>query len=533
MSNSADIELLDPAIDEQEDQEQSAHDVVFWITKYAQHQETGKNYVKDIIINYLKLLKVFYFLGFRRLDIDDQHIFVQVINSRVVRRITITAVVDAFFDFLDEKEVWLDADYTLHINKLKEKFLKSPGSYFKEDKLYRLKPTEPIEFNKDSQDTKYLYYKNGFVRINKEGITFNDYSQLEHYIWESEILQRNWLAKPDLVSPFEKFAHCICSINKVLDEPRFNALKNITGYYLHSYYDCELQALVLTDSKISQDNEANGRTGKSLFCKALGYMLSSKPESAASKTYVDINGKDFDPTKTHKYQMVGHETKLICLNDVKRYFDVDCVYNDVTEGLMVEYKNMQPFKVWVKILLTTNKTIKIEGDSSKARFLQFEFSDYFSRSYTPMMEFKHRFFRDWDADHWAAFDWFMADCIHGYFKNNCRLEEPGHINLNARKLIETTHSDFIDFMTDMKIEFDTWYNKKDMFNNFCNRYEDFKNDSRFKQAKFSTWVKNYTKYHDDFAEYHKDRDEKRNDDLIEMCFRKAGYGTGKDDETIF
>ncbi|MBD1364400.1 hypothetical protein IDJ77_11325 [Mucilaginibacter sp. ZT4R22] len=517
-----DIELLDPETEAEANQ--GPHDIKFWKTKYQENQETGEKFVKDITISYLKLIRVFYLLGFRRLDIDDAHIFVRIENSRVVKRVTITVVVDTFFDYLDEKEYYLDDEETLTRDMLKEKFLKSPGTYFKEDKLYRLKPETPIEFNRDTLENKYIYYKNGFVQISKAGIVFNDYSQLQNFIWESEILKRNYLAKPEASSPFEIFITKICSSKSADIETRVTAIKKIIGYYLHSYTDCDLRALLLTDSKITEDNEANGRTGKTLFCKSLGYMLSNDPENPGIKTFIDINGKDFDPKEKHKYQLVGFETKIICLNDLKRGFDVDCVYNDITEGVTVERKNMTPYKVKSKMIFTTNKTIKIEGDSSKARFLEFEFSDYFSRNHTPITEFKHRFFRDWNAEGWAAYDWFMFSCIEDYFKANCILDEPEHINLNARKLKETTSAEFIDYMTDLKIVFDEWYNKKDLFTNFCNRYEDYKNDQRFKQKKFSEWVKLYTKYNPEFETYNKENDEKRSDDVIEMCFRKAKTG---------
>lgn len=515
------IELLEPAVDK--DEITSAHDVDFYKGKFKE-REDGSRYLIGIDIDYLKMIQVFYLLGFRRLDVDDTSIFVRITNSRVVKRISITVVIDAFFDFLDEKDEWLTHDNTFHLDMLKNKFLKSPGSYFKEDKLYRLKPEKPILFNVDTQHAKYVYYLNGFVKIDKNGHSFNDYSQLEAHIWESEILKRNYIPNPGILSPFEGFITKVCTAtgaDNATVQNRVNCLKKIIGYYLHSYTKGELVALLLTDSKISEENEANGRTGKSLFCKSLGYMLSNDPEDPAIKTYVDINGKDFDPKEKHKYQLVSLETKVICINDLRRWFDVDCIYNDITEGVNVERKNMTPFKVKLKILLTTNKTVKIEGDSSTARFLEFEFSDFFSKRHTPIDEFKHRFFRDWSVEQWAAYDWFMFSCIEDYFKNDCKLEEPQHINLSMRKLKDTTRQEFLDYMSDLNIVFDQYYNKKDLYTNFCKRYEDFGRDPKFTQAKFSGWVKLYTQYMPEFETYNKERDEKRSNDIIEMRFTKV------------
>ncbi len=516
-----DIELLEPETEIVENE--TAHDVVFWHTKYREHQESGKRYVENIKINKLKLLKVFYLLGYRRIDIDDMPIFVKIENNRVIKRSNINQVIDAFFEFLNEKEFWLDDDNTLSIDKLKEKFLDSPGSYFKEDKLFRLNmfSSEKIEFNRDTLTEKFLYYKNGFVRIDKKGVIFNDYAKLDKFIWESEVLPRNFSFIDYKGCYVSQFIDRVCKSDATDINERIKAIKIIMGYYLHSFTDCELVALTLTDSKISEGNEANGRTGKSLFCKILGYMLSRDPENAAGRTFIDISGKDFDPKEKHKYQEVSHETKIVVINDLRRNFDVDCLYNDVTEGIKVERKNMSPYRVKLKLILTTNKTIRIEGDSSKARFLEFEFSDYFSKSRTPKMEFKHWFFRDWDAEEWARFDNYMISCLSEYFVNDCKLMEPEHINLNARKLRESSSEFFLDFMEDLKIEFGRWYNKKEMFNAFIKRYPDFDNP-KFKQATFTNWVKLYTKHTSGFAEFNKERDEKRSDDIIEMMFRRSG-----------
>ncbi|MGN7988682.1 hypothetical protein ACTJKC_15140 [Pedobacter sp. 22226] len=517
---SEEIDLLEPELEEGETL--SPHDIKFWKTTYETNKETGKARLKSITINKLKLLKVFFLLGFRRLDIDDQSTFIRIENNRVIKRININQVVDTFFEYLDEKDYWFDDEKSLNLDMIKEKFIASPGSYFKEDKLYRLNlfTKEKIVFNTDTLTEKFLYYKNGYVRITKAGVDFNDYSKLDKYIWESEVLTRNFTFTKYDDSYVGQFVTKICQSEASDINERIKALKIIMGYYMHSFTDCKLVSLMLTDSKISDENEANGRTGKSLFCKLIGYMLSKNPEDLSVKTFIDISGKNFDPKEKHRYQDVGYETKIVVLNDLKKYFDVDCVYNDVTEGVTVERKNMSPYRVKLKMILTTNKTVKIEGDSSKDRFLEFEFSDYFSKRRTPEMEFRHWFFRDWDADQWAQFDNYMISCVQDYFVADCKLMEPEHINLNARKLKENTAVVFLDYMSDLKIQFNQWYNKADLFNGFIKRYPDYDNQ-KFKQMHFTGWVKLYTKYMPEFEEFNKERDEKRSDDVIEMMFRKA------------
>ena len=519
------IELLEPEEDRLAGA--AAHDIVFWNPKYNTPKE-GKRYIVDVYIDYLKMLDLFRLLGFLRYDVNVKtRVLVRIENSRIVHRSDSTLVTDAFFDHLDEKDEFLDEYDTLSRDYLKGKIMKSLSTYFKEEKLYRLRPAKPIELNKDTADIKFFYYKNGFVEVTKDGTRFNDYSKLPGYIWNTEILNRNYLEPiAGKTSVYEKFITQLCLANGEESPSRLQSLKQIIGYLLHSYTEYKLTAILMTDSKMSDDGEANGRSGKTLFTRGLGWMLSADPRTSEIPTFIDINGKDFDPTVSKKYQMVGLETKIICFNDLKRYFDVECLYNDVAEGVTVEQKFMNPFKVQAKMILNSNKTVRVDGDSSKDRFLEFQVSDHFSRKHTPAMEFKHWFFKDWDANEWALFDSFMFSCVTEFFTNDSRITEPEQINLDVRKLHENTKPEFIDFMEDQNFEFDLLYNRKDLYHKFITRYEDFANDKKFTQAKFTTWINTYTKFHPDYEPYNKARDEKRNDGVIEFSFRKARTGMG-------
>ena len=520
---------------EQIEVEQLPEEIKFWYAK-TKEDEAGNVTVKDVCINYLKFTALLYAIGFRRFDIDKSHIFIKVENTRIVRQVTRTEITDAFCDHLDSKPQQLDDLVTR--DYLKEKIYRSINMYFNEEKLYRLKSKEEIVFNEDSRDTKFFYYQNGFLEVSKTGIEFKPFAKLEKFIWKSEILKRDY-KKPDAEKAvFEMFLEKVCYSETDKDSSRFLCLKIMVGYLLHHYTQCKLKAVLLTDSRISDEGEANGRTGKTLFCKGIGSMISANPEDPTIKTFCDINAKDFDPKEKHKYQLAGYETRIICLNDLRRNFDVDCIYNDVTEGVSVEPKGMTPFRIRPKMILTTNKTVKIEGDSSKDRFIEFEFSDFFSKNHSPEDEFQHWFFRDWDSSEWNRFDYFMCQCVHEYFKNDCKLREPEQINLNTRKLHETTCPEFVEFMemllgskqitiadTEYREDKKGWFfNKKELFGRFRENYTDYNND-KFKQKKFSEWLKNFTRYKEGFEPFKKELDEFRNDKDSYIRFRRTGSST--------
>lgn len=446
---------------------------------------------KGFKIDRLKFLTVLYELGFRRLDVDNTIYFVRIYNSRIIKEVTKTQLEDAFFKYLEETYDKI-AD-GVYVDDLINYMLAARGSFFNEEFLYRLLPKEEINFVRDTQTEKYFFYKNKFVCITANEIKQLPYSALSGYIWENEILQRNYTGAADYRhSYFEQFLLNICKG----DNNRLQSLKTIIGYNLHSYFENKLKATVFTDSRISDDDEPNGRTGKTLFCKALAVMLSSNPDKKTITTYCEINGKDFDTDQSTKYQNASLDTKLIVVNDLKRGFDVETLFNDITEGINVKKLYKEPFRLRVKIILTTNKTIKIEGDSSKDRFIEFEFSDHYNRVHSPEKEFNHWFFRDWDAQEWSRFDNFIIQSVKLYIEKG--LQEAAPINLIERHLRDNTNKDFMEFMeAELKniryyAETNTTLTKNEFYERFVGTYQDYRN--KLKQNSFSRWVKYWSKY---------------------------------------
>ena len=454
--------------------------------------------VKDFKIDNLMLIEFLYFNNFRRFDIDNNSIFIKLENNRIIKQTSITEITDFIFDFIDT------LPDELNPKGIKRKLLTGVTTYFNEKKLYLLKPKEPIQLQKDTIDKKFIYFLNGFLQITRNEINFLSYQNLSGYIWDNEIIQKNYVkpAENESKNYVKRFFTLIAGTK------RFNDLCIAAGYYTHDFYDYKLSSLVITDSGITEENEANGRTGKTLFCKLIAGIISSNPNDQSIRTYVEVNAKDFDSKAQFKYAACGIETKLIVLNDLRRNFDVDCLFNDVTEGIDVNKKGLAAFKIRSKIILTTNKTIKIEGDSAKDRFLEFEFTNYFSASHTPENEFKHWFFRDWNNEDFCRYYLFMAQCTQLYFKNNLKLNAPSQISLNQRKLRENTAPEFLEWLDNFMPVSNKEYTKRELFASFVLFAPDF-NDPKFKQRKFSEWLKNYCNFSAHLVNYKKDENERR------------------------
>ncbi len=277
------------------------------------------------------------------------------------------------------------------------------------------------------------------------------------------------------------------------DAERFFSLCSITGYLIHSYFHYKLKAIILTDSKISE--KPDGRTGKTLYGKGLSKV----------RKYTEINGKDFDPVNKHKYQEADFDTQIICLNDVKRNFNTENVFNDVTEAVKVEKKNKNPFSLRSKLLITANKTMNTDGASAKDRFLEFEFSEHYSNTHSPKDEFGHWFFTEWSSDEWNRFDNFMAFCVCHFLKKG--LIEAKQINLARRKLIDCTSLDFAEFMdnefSEGRIVWGGEYEKKDIQNRFLHEYEDYNENKKY--TNLGTFGRMMSRYAENLAGLVKER----------------------------
>lgn len=476
---------------------------------FSEKLDTDGNF-KDIHINYVKLVNFYKSLGFARYDIDERTMLVHI-QDKVISEVNVNKITDKVIAYLNNLDY--NSYERLNAELLTNKFFKALGSYFSADKLNRMVLDHAININRDSKTEAFFYYSNGYVRCTKDGWKLEAYSKLQNYLWKDQILGREFkslLAGDEtdwnVASAFGDFADFVNKVCKE-DKDRFYSLCSIIGYNLHAYTENKLKATILTDSKIS--DVADGRTGKTLFCKSLGHM----------RNYCEINGKDFDPVRDQfKYQEVNIDTQIVHLNDVRQYFNIEHLFNDITEGIKVNKKGLQPFTVKLKMIVSTNKTIQIEGSSARDRTIEFEFSDYFSDKRSPQDEYGRWFFSDWDADEWTRFDNFMIYCTYVYLQSG--LIHSKSINLEARKLRDHTSPEFIDFMTDLNIEFDKEYDKKELYKDFIDRYPDFSN-SKFKQSRFTQWLRKYALHSEGFLTVDKEQDERRSSGHDYITFRSS------------
>jgi len=139
--------------------------------------------------------------------------------------------------------------------------------------------------------------------------------------------------------------------------------------------------------------------------------------------------------------------------------------------------------------------IQGEGGSADARKAEYEFSAHYHAGYSPRDEFGHNLFDDWDAEEWARFDQFMMDSVTLYLQSS--LIQPVSININERKLLQSTNQDFVDFMDGKASRnevFNIWIPKNVLLDELCLESEECKRNKergKLSMNKFSAWLKSY------------------------------------------
>ena len=107
-------------------------------------------------------------------------------------------------DEFDIKDFVLDyVENTIQSEKAYN-LITSRTSVFKRDFLSMIK-TEDITVLKDTKDKSYLFYQNGVVEVTKDSSTLKSYSDYGVYIWEDQVIKRNYIESDHHESEYRTF----------------------------------------------------------------------------------------------------------------------------------------------------------------------------------------------------------------------------------------------------------------------------------------------------------------------------------------
>jgi hypothetical protein len=391
-----------------------------------------------------------------------QFVFIQ---SNKVKLTSVSKIKDFVLDYLMERkelDVW---NYCANYQML-----------FSEQYLLMLESID-LMMLKDTRKTSYIAFKNGILEVSDTDVKLVDYIDVKGYIWESHILNRDYVFCDNFENDYQKFISNISG-----GEPY--PIECTIGYLLSSYKNRSNNKAVILNDEIISDNPEGG-TGKGLFVQGLSQIRNTSI----------IDGKQFDGKKSFAYQTVSLDTKILVFDDVKKNFDFEDKFSIVTEGLTLERKNKDAVKLNVhdspKIVMSTNYAIKGEGNSHNRRRHEIEIAQYYGKDLTPDEEFGKQLFDEWELDEFQRFDNYMVHCLQMYLKSG--LVKQNAKNIKLRKFIAETNMDFYEWITDIEnFPINVRNDKSQYFNAFINDNKDY--DKWLKRNRFNIWVQKYANY---------------------------------------
>lgn len=341
--------------------------------------------------------------------------------------------------------------------------------------------TAKVHIEKDGIDYAMIYFRNYAIKVFKDDYEVLDYSDLKGYVWQDQVIDRDFIEADHHDSMFRSFVWFISGEEK----ERYNTLKSVIGYMLHSYKtSANNKAIILNDETVSEN--PNGGSGKGILINAISHM----------KKVSTIDGKTFDFNKSFPYQTVSTDCQVLAFDDVRKNFDFERLFSIITEGITIEYKGKDAIKIPVKdspkIIISTNYTIKAEGGSFQRRMFEIELSSYFGLHKTPFDVFNCMLFDDWSPEEWAKFDHYMINCLQYYLTNSLVVSEPK--NLKLRKFINETSQEFYDFVQEGNISKNIRHIKGDLYAKFIEENSDLK--KWLTKRIFNKWCVRYCQFND-------------------------------------
>jgi hypothetical protein len=392
--------------------------------------------------------------------------FVRVIENKV--RISSTEQIKDFvLNYLQDKG---ELDVWNHCSKLTILFNES---------FLNMIDSINILMLQDTKDASFIPYKNGVAKVTKDAVELMSYIDVDGYIWENQIIQRDFKLMDDHKNDFENFVSKVAAD----DSARISALETTLGYLIHTYKDkTDQKAIIFNDQEI--DDNPNGGSGKSLMLTAIGNL----------RKIVKIDGKSFNPSKSDfVYQRVNLDTQILAFDDVRRNFDFEQLFSLITEGITVNRKNKDeifiPFDRSPKIVITTNYVISGAGSSHDRRRHELEFFQYFHSKRSPLDEYGRLLFDSWAENDWLRFDNYMIGCLQNYLQFG--LVKSISINADAKRFIQATCKDFFDWVEEGNLALSVYHYNSAKLQEFTSEFTGFKD---LEPRRFLKWVQSYADF---------------------------------------
>ena len=252
------------------------------------------------------------------------------------------------------------------------------------------------------------------------------------------------------VDNIEKYT--ISEIREVLDHMVAKMLA--IGYLVHSYEDYSTaKAIVCMDLKDSEIGASEGGSGKSIFSKIPGFIAPQHKIDGAAPRFQE---------NRFRFEGMDERHRTVLIDDVRDDFDLKTEFSNITEGITVQRKGLTSLNLGLKkYIITLNGMIRGNSNSYLRRQYQLGFSDYYNGDYSPVDDFGHQMFREWDREQWNLFDNFIMQCVQLYLKHGLKYTIPMK-KIEKRRLRHVLGSSFLDWADEKYDELSGMYINKEV-----------------------------------------------------------------------
>lgn len=272
------------------------------------------------------------------------------------------------------------------------------------------------------------------------------------------------------------------------------------GYMAHKFHNASVaKAVVAVDGKLSEVGSSHGRTGKSLFGKALSKIMPQVYIGGKSKTLTEDQ---------FLFEEIDEKIQNVFIDDVRTNIDFEYFFPNITGQWKINAKGNRRFtlpeKHPIKLFFSTNHMINGEGSSFTDRVHYIVFSDYYSDTWKPVDEFGQLFFDEWDQTQWNLFYNLVATSLQLYFRFGL-VVAPSR-NIEKRRLRQMMGEEFLTWAEEyyspthngaMPLNLECKIPRKELYDDFKSRLRgkllDFYSTTRF--GKCIKWFCQYKGYH--------------------------------------
>ena len=351
-----------------------------------------------------------------------------------------------FYDALKSYIKEEDGDLYIQIANAFEAFIQRNGAFT----ISRLPILDTSLIVRDTSNSAYKFYQNGYLFITAQRSSFQSYDTLSGLIWSDQILPRQY--NPGAPGGrFREFIDLACGDN--------DYTRKIIGYLAHQYKD-ETTGYIIVLTESCPDPKQGGGSGKNIFSSSFGLTT----------TYKSIPGSQVKHDE--KFLNAWSGERIFAVSDVEKRFNFGFLKELSTGAGILKKLFKDEVAVDVadmpKFIIQSNYSFETTDGGLRRRIIPLEFGDHFTQAGGVDVHFGVHFPRGWDLADWTGYDNLIAECIRLWLAGGLKLFPVPLTEGGWRKQFEQTYghvtATFIDEMHE------TWWTKQWI------RSEDFKND---------------------------------------------------------